>query len=198
MASPQVVRHFSQAARDYGRFRAAWPLGSLRRQEQSLLRQAVHIRPADRLLDAGCGDGETMLWLAASGARPVGVDLTFQMAAHCHRRGLTVCVQDIEHLGMRAIFDWVLCIGSLEFANDPARAIASLAACLAPRGRFVLLFPRRGWAGFLYAAYHRTHGVRVHLFSRTEIGQMLAAAGLQRCDAFRNGWLSSLVVAQRR
>jgi 2-polyprenyl-3-methyl-5-hydroxy-6-metoxy-1,4-benzoquinol methylase len=197
MRDADVVRHFTGVAAQYTRLRASWPLGMLRRQEIAALRELVRPQPGARVLDVGCGDGETLSWLTELGARPVGIDVVYAMAAHCRQRGLSVAVQDMEQLGVRARFDWVLCIGSLEFTAQPKQVIASLAACVRPHGRFVLLFPRRSWLGTLYATYHRAHGVRIRIFSNAEIRGFMLAAGLEPLAGWRDCWLSTIALATR-
>jgi len=192
-----IVRHFERVADHYGRLRDIWPLGALRRSEQHALRKLVQVRAGERVLDAGCGNGETLAWLARCSARAIGVDMTPAMASVCKRRGFTVCVQNMERLGMRAVFDWVLCVGALEFTATPAAAIRNLADCLRPDGQLALLFPRRGPVGTLYSTYHRTHGLKIHLFTHEEVRVLLADAGLQPGTQRRGGWLSSVVIAKK-
>jgi SAM-dependent methyltransferase len=178
MVDPAVSRHFSRAAARYSYLRGRGPLKRIRRREQAAVRELAEIKPGATVLDAGCGDGATLEWLSARGATAFGIDLTWPMALLCAARGFPVAVQDIENLGLRTVFDWVLCIGALEFVPDPARALQNLAGCLAPNGTLVLLYPRRGALGALYAMYHRTHGARIHLFGDREIAVLLTGAGL--------------------
>jgi SAM-dependent methyltransferase len=192
-----AAQHFERVAGDYARLRHLWPLGMLRRQEQRALRALVRVQPGERVLDAGCGDGETLAWLTAQRVQPVGVDVALGMAAHCRRRGFLVAVQDMECLGMRPCFDWVLCVGALEFTADPGHAIRSLASCLRPRGKLALLFPRRNWLTILYAAYHRAHGVRIRLFTCEDVSALMIHAGLRPQPGWRDGWASTVAVAER-
>jgi SAM-dependent methyltransferase len=178
MADPAVARHFARAAARYSRLRGAGPLAWIRAREQAALRLLAKVPAGSTALDAGCGDGATLEWLHARGARGVGVDLTLPMARSCAERGFSAVVQDLEALGLRPVFDWVLCVGALEFVTEPGRALKNLAACLAPSGRLVLLYPRRGPLGTLYSMYHRSHGARIHLFGDDEIAGLFAAADL--------------------
>jgi SAM-dependent methyltransferase len=178
MADPAVARHFARAAARYSRLRGTGPLGWIRAREQAAVRQVADVPTGSTALDAGCGDGATLEWLRARGARAVGVDLTWPMARVCADRGFEVVVQDVETLGLRPIFDRVLCVGALEFVSEPGRALKSLAGCLAPAGKLVLLYPRRGPLGALYAIYHRSHGARIHLFDGDEIAALFADADL--------------------
>jgi len=156
------------------------------------------VAAGERVLDAGCGDGELLHWLSSAGARPVGIDIAFAMAAECRRRSLLVSVQDLEYLALKSVFDWVVCFGALEFTTAPERAIAALGAALRPGGRLVLLFPNRSALGQLYAAYHRLmHGMRVHLFLRSDIDTWLRNAGMREPAVWRSLSLSTLCLAER-
>lgn len=192
-----AARHFTRVAGEYEALRGRWPLGALRAREQRAVRKLVRLSPGDRVLDVGCGDGATLAWLRAAGTRPVGVDLVLAMARRSRRLGVPVAVQDMEELGMRPVFDWVLCIGALEFAADPTRALRGLAACLRGGGRIALLYPRRGVLGWLYALYHQRHGVPVRLFSSSEMARHLAAAELRPDGPRRNCLLSTVCIVRR-
>jgi len=197
MAVEGAARHFERAAGGYGRFRNLGPLGWLRREEQRALHDLADVRPGERVLDAGCGDGETMAWLRSRGAEPFGVDVALSMAETCRRRGFLVCVQDMERLGVRPVFDWAMCIGSLEFTERPAEALAALAASVRAGGKVALLFPRRTVFGRLYALYHRAHGVSIQLFTRADIAAYFRAAGLRGPSEWRDCALSTVCVAER-
>jgi SAM-dependent methyltransferase len=192
MVDPGVARHFADAASRYTRLRGSGPLGWVRSREQAALRDLVDIKPGCTVLDAGCGDGATLEWLNELGAFAVGIDLTWPMARICRLRGHCVAVQDIEEIGLQGVFDWVLCIGSLEFVTEPARALNNLAACLSAGGTLVLLYPRKGPLGILYSLYHRTHGTRIHLFNRHDISALFSGAGLEPPRSRRDCLLSSV------
>jgi 2-polyprenyl-3-methyl-5-hydroxy-6-metoxy-1,4-benzoquinol methylase len=164
----------------------------VRSREQAAVQEVADISPGSLVLDAGCGDGATLEWLRTRGAMVVGVDLTLAMARLTASREFPVAVQDLEKLGLRPRFDRVLCIGVLEFVSDPARAVKNLGACLAPAGKLVLLYPRRGPLGLLYAFYHRTHGARIHLFNADEIAILFTGAGLAPPSDVRDCALSSV------
>ena len=132
MVDPAVTRHFSDTASRYSRLRGSGPLGWVRAREQKAFRELAEVAPGTTVLDAGCGDGATLEWLRERGARAVGIDLTWPMARICAASGLAVAVQDMEEIGLRPIFDWVLCIGSLEFVPSPERALKNLACMSRP------------------------------------------------------------------
>jgi SAM-dependent methyltransferase len=156
------------------------------------------VTPGDRVLDAGCGDGAILAWLRARGTRAVGVDLVWAMARRARDSGVPVVVQDFEALGVTPVFDWALCIGALEFAADPVRALRELCRCVRADGRLGLLFPRRSALTRLYAAYHRRHGVGTRLFSKREMAGHLVAAGWVPEAPWHDCLLSTVCVARRR
>ena len=192
MVDPAVARHFGDAASRYSRLRGSGLLGRVRSREQRAVRELTKVNPGATVLDAGCGDGATLEWLRDRRVRAIGIDLTWPMTRICAMRGLEVAVQDIEEIGLRPIFDWVLCIGSLEFVSNPARALKNLAACLAPTGTLVLLYPRKGPLGTLYSLYHRTHGTRIHLFNTDDISELFSGVGLEPPRTRRDCLLSSV------
>jgi 2-polyprenyl-3-methyl-5-hydroxy-6-metoxy-1,4-benzoquinol methylase len=192
MVDDAVVRHFSRTAAGYSRLRGVGPLQRLRSREQAAVQELADVSPGALVLDAGCGDGATLEWLRLRGALTVGIDLTLPMARLSAARGFSAAVQDLEDLGLRPVFDRILCIGVLEFVPDPSRAVKNLGACLAPDGKLVLLYPRKGPLGLLYALYHRTHGARIHLFDEEEIAVLLAGVGLGPPTDLRDCGLSSV------
>jgi SAM-dependent methyltransferase len=192
MADPAVARHFAASAESYGRLRGRGPLGWIRKQEQQAVRELADVAPGERVLDAGCGDGVTLGWLQSRGAQATGIDLSWPMARVCDAAGCRVAVQDLERPGLRAVFDWVLCIGAMEFVADPAGALRRLAECLAPGGRLVLLYPRRGALGSLYSLYHRSHGARIHTFDRRQVTELMNGAGLETPEIWRDCVLATV------
>ena len=189
-------RHFEAAAAGYTRLRGRGINGWMRRQEQRAVAELARLEVGARVLDAGCGDGEILAWATSCGARAFGFDLAAPMALQCRARGLNVCVQDMEEVGFRTAFDWVLCIGSLEFTGAPARAMEELSRSLRRSGRLVLLYPRRSVLARVYARYHRRHGVPIRLFDRAQITELTRGAGLEP-RAWRDCLLSSVCMAEK-
>lgn len=197
MTAPATVEHFERLAPAYSRLRRTWPLALLQDEEERAVRALATIPANARVLDAGCGAGQTMAWLVARGVNPIGVDRARAMAIECRRNGFSVSVQDMQAPAFGPHFDWVLCIGSLEFTTDPLLALRGFAACLKPDGQLVLLFPRRNWLGAIYALYHRRHGVHIHRFTRAEMEHLLHRVGLH-AHAWQQAPMALVCRAQHR
>jgi 2-polyprenyl-3-methyl-5-hydroxy-6-metoxy-1,4-benzoquinol methylase len=111
------------------------------------LRRSAHSRGA-AALDVGCGVGRWSVALAHGGYRVTGVDLSPHMIEQARARAVHVgasCefgVANAADLDLGRRFDLILCVTVLQHILDPSsarRAVANLAAHLAPRGQLVLL-----------------------------------------------------------
>lgn len=95
-------------------------------------------RPAERILDLGCGDGVLTEKLAATGAEVVGVDSSADMVAAARRRGVDARMMDATNLTFDQEFDAVFSNAVLHWIKrDPDAAIASAYRALRNPGRFV-------------------------------------------------------------
>jgi SAM-dependent methyltransferase len=115
-------------------------------------------RPADRVLDVGCGAGHLLARLSVG--RPVGVDLSpvllARAAAHLDGRA-TLIQADATELPFRtAAFERVYCSEVLEHLPDPRAAVLELRRVLRPRGIAVLSVPNEPLINRLKALLYRT------------------------------------------
>jgi SAM-dependent methyltransferase len=153
-------------------------------EEVGALRDLLDLRPGDRLLDVGCGDGRHARRLAGQGVHVTGVDVSAELIAAGRAAAGDEGVEVTWHCGdareLRSVlgdrsagFDvvWSLCQGALGTSAtvDPLVA-AELAAVVRPGGRVVVtlfhaLFAARHLApgdAFdpVHLPHHRVSGVR--------------------------------------
>jgi SAM-dependent methyltransferase len=114
--------------------------------------------PPAAIVDVGGGTGQVAVPLAAEGYDLTVLDTSAAMLATCTQRAaergpetvarLSTVQGDVEQapalLG-RASADAVLCIGVLEVAGAPERALAALGALLRPGGSLSLVVANRAW-----------------------------------------------------
>jgi SAM-dependent methyltransferase len=103
------------------------------------------IRPADRILDLGCGQGAGLLLLHLLGYRHLlGADPFLDLSRDV-MPGAPVL--KATHREIEGCFDWVMMHHSFEHVADPRALLASVRGLLADDGRVLIRMPvTGGWA----------------------------------------------------
>ena len=93
----------------------------------------------ERVLDLGCGTGQLSAQIAAAGAEVVGIDLSAEMieAAREQFPNLSFAVGDAREFSFAEPFDAVFSNAALHWVKPPEEALACIASCMGPGGRFV-------------------------------------------------------------
>ena len=107
------------------------------------------VRPGDRVLEIGCGQGVAATYILEAGGRVVGVDRSAKMIEAAARRNadyvdegeaefIVASLEDLDLGGRR--FDKVLAIRVSLFHREPERARALVDPWLAPGGEVLAFF----------------------------------------------------------
>ncbi|WP_369374743.1 class I SAM-dependent methyltransferase [Promicromonospora sp. Populi] len=131
---------WSAVADDWGRY---W--GTFARPAWEPLLRTARVGQGARVLDVGCGTGELLEHLQELGAVPSGVDPARRMAELARARAVGADVRpgDFERLPFDdGVFDALLAVNALQFAEDQEHALAEAARVLVPGGVVGLA----GWA----------------------------------------------------
>lgn len=113
---------------DYDRWFTT-PAGALIKNiESELLQELLCPKPAERILDAGCGTGVFTLDILSQGAHVVGIDLSCPMLQRAKAKAkahpLQLVSADLLRLPFRKdSFDKVISVTALEFIEDGKKAI---------------------------------------------------------------------------
>jgi ubiquinone/menaquinone biosynthesis C-methylase UbiE len=182
-----TCKNAERAARLYGRWAQTYSsdrsrglrAATLVRQRQAILRLAAP-RTGDRVLDVGCGSGDMVRLLRGAVCEVWGVDASPEMLAQARPWLDHAITGYAEDLLLRRHFDLVLCCGVLDFAEDPGAVLRSIARHLAPSGRAVVAASGRTAIGAVYALVRALGGVRVTLYSASQLAALAAASRL-RC-----------------
>ena len=168
------------------------------------LRAAV--RPGDRALDLGCGDGRFTAELARIGAAPTGVDIA-QAAidrARAAHPDLEFRLAPID--GPLPFddgsFDVVWTTEVIEHVADTARWLSEVRRMLVPRGRLLLTTPSHGRLRVALSgveAFSDPLGDHLHLYTRGSLTALLGEFGFDEISVRTAGGpplLRRLLLAQ--
>jgi SAM-dependent methyltransferase len=152
-----------------------------------LVARATAGKPTPRILDAGCGTGFNLRWLARYG-RPTGMDLTFSGLQVARRAGRSVVRGDAMRLPYAtAAFDVVTLFDLLACLPDDRMALAEMARVLKPGGYLVANIAA---LDILYGD-HSALSADLRRYTPSRLRAHLAAVGLTPVS-IRFGFLSTL------
>jgi len=183
--SRKILRDYYDAAASKYLDRASrGVMGWLRRRELALTQGLI---PANgngrRALDAGCGPGYYSQILRERGFDVTPVDISPRMVEMVRKLGFSAYVMDIEHSDpppeLPHPFDFILCAGVLEFANDVRRFLGALKRQAADGAEMVLVAPLAGTLGFLYKTYLEKRGIPAKVYKPEPLTQDLQIVGFQ-------------------
>lgn len=169
----------------------------LKRFVTPLLEQAVEGVREPRLLDAGCGTGANLRFLAAYGT-PFGLELFWRGLAFGHQRGLTRLSQGsvtalpfaTGSMDVVVSFDVLYCL----HPPDEKAAVSEMHRVLRPGGSVIINVA----AMKMLAGDHSILGGEVHRYSRRELRQTLERAGFHvRRITYTNASLFPIIASVR-
>ena len=111
--------------------------------ERRLLRHAG-IRPGERVLEVGCGEGGNLRLLSADRLGTVGVDLSRSKVRWAKRTlgaGAYLCSDAVSLPFREGVFDVVLCRDVLHHVRAKQAVVAELFRVCRPQGRVVVIEP---------------------------------------------------------
>jgi len=133
-------------------------------------RDAANVRPGERVLDVGCGCGDTSLVLAdtvGSTGAVVGVDVSSPMLAVARRRAagrsqLTFTEADASRASLPGPFDLLFSRFGVMFFDDPPAAFTHMRTAMKPGGRLAFVCWQEArdnpWAAIPAQAARRVSG----------------------------------------
>jgi len=147
-----AARFWDRAAPSYARA----PIRDTDAYETTLARTRAHLRPADRVIEFGCGTGTTAVSLAGDAGHVLATDISEAMLAIGRRRAAEAGAENVAFAqrDVRAepgeAFDVALAFNLLHLLPDPAASVREMAAALRPGGTLIvkatcLADPGLGW-----------------------------------------------------
>ena len=153
--------------------------------------ERLDVRPGQRLLDAGCGEGRHCFGALERGAQVVGLDLD-RDSLRLPRRRLAKRGGELGRLGAMlqgntfalpfadASFDRVICAEVMEHVHDYPAAARELARVTKPGGRIAVTIPT-ATSEHLYLRlgddYFESPGGHIRIFDPRQLSRALVRAG---------------------
>ncbi|WP_219412863.1 demethylmenaquinone methyltransferase [Pseudonocardia nigra] len=149
-----VAAMFDGVARRYDLTNTVLTAGQDRRWRR-LTREALDLRPGERVLDLAAGTAVSTVELSRSGAWCVAADFSLGMLRAGAERAVPKVAADALHLPFAdGAFDAATISFGLRNVTDPDAALRELARVTRPGGRLVVCeFGRPTWAPFRAAYY---------------------------------------------
>jgi SAM-dependent methyltransferase len=117
------------------------PLGQL---PDMLIAALGGLKPADTIIDVGCGEGGTLDAIGSHGLGTIGIELSAVRAAVTRERGHSVTVADGLRLPVRAgAARIIVCRHVIEHVPDDRQALREIRRVLGPGGLLYLETPLR-------------------------------------------------------
>jgi SAM-dependent methyltransferase len=144
----------------------------------------AEVRPDDRALDLGCGDGRFTAALAGAGARVVGVEVAQAAVERARAREPDLDLRLAPIDGPLPLddgsFDLVWASEVIEHIADTARWLSEVRRVLAPGGRLLLTTPALGRVRVALDGVERFSeplGDHLHLYTRSSLRTLLEEFG---------------------
>jgi ubiquinone/menaquinone biosynthesis C-methylase UbiE len=131
------------------------------------------------VLDLGCGSGYySYLFRDLFSCHVTCVDISTKMLDSLDSRIHDKTCASAEEFTTEKRFDLILCIGMLEFSNDPEKVFDNVSKMLSPSGTFIILIQTNNIMGLLYKIFHKAHGVNVTLYDMKDLKIYASNSGL--------------------
>jgi SAM-dependent methyltransferase len=147
-------------------------------------RRAYAFVPAKvRVLDIGCGAGDTLIYHRQRGCESYGVEPDDNVRSFALDDKLNIQIGTFDHsMFERGFFDYVTMDQVLEHTIDPLKTLQDVSTVLAANGRIALTVPHGlGWGARIFGRkwinWHTPY--HLHQFSKRSISHILNQAGFE-------------------
>lgn len=193
-------RAYNFLKRGYLAHRYGYPTRSIWQKACGLLLYAVPSRRAvvdaqvlflpakagGSLLDVGCGNGQTLAWMADLGWQVQGLDTDPIAVGVASSKGLQVMQGTLQERQFAAgSFDVIFMSHVIEHVHDPLSLMHECRRVLKPGGRLIVITPNiRSWGHRLYKRHWRGLEPPRHLqiFARPTLLRLSGLAGFANCE----------------
>jgi SAM-dependent methyltransferase len=156
-----------------------------------------NVRPGERVLDLGCGEGDFCAELASAGIDPIGAEVAEAALERARERHPGLRFELVEAHGPlpfdAAAFDVVWASEVIEHVADTGRWLSEVRRVLRPGGALLLTTPYHGRLKNLllavtgFEAHFDPTGQHLRFYTRRSICRTLEAFGFERIETTSAG-----------
>ena len=190
--------YFDNKAKYYTASSESLPWSFLRSMEKKVVVSMIRNIENKTVLEYGAGTGfYSKLLLREKVKNLTVVDSSEEMMKNFSKTSkVTKVVSFAEKLNLNRTFDFIICLGMLEFVKDPLAVIKNFKKHSNRKTFILILVPKKNIFGWAYKYFHLINGNRITLFSQSKIEKLFKQEGWKIEKKAKAG-LFSLVVKFR-
>ena len=192
------ITYFDSKAKHYNTSSESLPWSFLRTMEKKVVLSMIRNIENKTVLEYGAGTGFYSKLLLQENVKSLTVvDSSEKMMKNFSKTTkVTKIINLAETLNLNRKFDFIVCLGMLEFVKDPLRVIKNFNKHSNRKTTIIILVPKKTLFGWAYKLFHLINGNKITLFSQTKIKQLFEKEGWKIEKKAKAG-LFSLVVKFR-
>ena len=169
----KIKNHFDSLEKPYSA-KSNWLWRFLRDREKKLFIKLVQNLNKNLCLDLGAGSCEYSKILLQMGAKKtVCVDFSSNIMSSCHDSRIEKIISDVEKFNTHDKYDLILCLGILEFLENPEKLLLRLRNFLKPKGKIMILLPLSFTRALIYNLFYFLKGIEINPLNLKKINQFL-------------------------
>ena len=175
--------------------RANWLWKTIRNKEKTLFCELVKDLKKEVCLDLGAGSCEYSKILLQMGIKKsVCIDFSSSLMSEETDSRIEKVITDVETYETNEKYDLILCMGILEFLDQPENFLIRVGTFLKPEGKIILLLPLSGIWSLGYGFLYLLRGVPIHLLTLKKADHLLTQKGFQLNKTATDGLFSGLSI----
>ena len=173
----KIKKHFASLKSPYSS-NSNWLWKFVRNREKRIFRDLVRDLEKQNCLDLGAGSCEYSKMLLRMGAgHSVCVDFSPSLMSAIHDTGITKILSNVETFETNKKYDLILCLGILEFLDDPENFMIRLKAFLKPTGKVIVLLPLSKIESYIYVFIYLLKGIFIQTITLKRMNCFLIQRG---------------------
>ena len=191
----KIKNHFSGLKSPYASESINWFWKFIRDREKKLFCEIVQDLNKQICLDLGAGSCEYSKILLSMGAKKsVCVDFSSSLMSENSDTKIEKFISDVETFKTSERYDLILCLGILEFLDEPESFLIQVRDFLKPTGKIIVLLPLSWIWSFNYRFFYLLKGIIIRPLTLKKMNHFLTQKGFLLETMTTHGFFSGFSV----